>query len=100
VNTVVLVLISMSLLDSNRDKFVCGIANDGILRKLLAEKDLTLDKAKSIALAMEAAAKDSREIQESSSAPVNKISGEKGSGGRCFRCGSLEHMANVYARTS
>ena len=78
-----------------RDKFVCGIANDGILRKLLAEKDLTLDKAKSIALAMEAAAKDSREIQESSSAPVNKISGEKGSGGRCFRCGSLEHMANV-----
>ena len=44
---------------------------------------------------MEAAAKDSREIQQSSSSSVNRISEEKGSGGKCFRCGSSEHMANV-----
>ena len=68
--------------DFVRDKFVCGIAHDGILRKLLAESDLTLDKAKSIALAMEAAAKDCREIQQATSISVDKTSEEKGSGGR------------------
>ena len=41
-----------------RDRLVCGVNHEGIQRHLLSEKDLTYEKALEIALAMEAAAKD------------------------------------------
>lgn len=45
------------------DKFVCGLRKDNIQRRLLAERDLSLTKALELAQSMEAAEKDSKEIQ-------------------------------------
>ena len=41
-----------------RDRIVCGINSPAIQKKLLSEKALTLDKAVSLAVAMEAASRD------------------------------------------
>ena len=49
-----------------RDKLMCGVNHKGIQRRLLPEKDLTYDKALEIALAMEAAAKDTKDLQATS----------------------------------
>jgi hypothetical protein len=43
---------------------VCGTNNEAIRQKLLAEKDLTLDRAYSMAMAIEAAQKQSSQMQE------------------------------------
>ncbi|GFO22204.1 hypothetical protein PoB_004870900 [Plakobranchus ocellatus] len=45
-----------------RDRFVCGLKDEIVQRRLLQESNLTLDKATSLALAMEAAQKDATEI--------------------------------------
>ena len=42
---------------------VCGINNDRIQRRLLAEKDLTFDKALEVATAMEMAEKSAADLQ-------------------------------------
>ena len=47
-----------------RDRLVCGLANEYIQRKLLADADLTYDQAKAIALAAETATKDSEELRK------------------------------------
>ena len=57
-----------NLNDSLRDRFVCGLSNELIQKRLLSEADLSLSKASEIALAMETAAKDSEELTE-----VNKL---------------------------
>ena len=43
-----------------RDRLVCGISNKAVQRRLLQEKALNFDKALEMALAVEAAEKDSR----------------------------------------
>ena len=43
-----------------RDRFVCGLANEAIQKKLLLEADLDLAKAVKIALSLEGADKSSR----------------------------------------
>ena len=110
-----------NLTDSLRDRFVCGLNNDAIQKRLLAEEKLTLDKAISVATAMETASKDTAELQGKSSviSGVNKLyipkSTTKGNitreanlrstlpvkeststklRGRCFRCTSKLHYAN------
>ena len=50
-----------------RDRLVCGLANENIQKGLLSEDKLTFDKAVSIAIAMEATAKDTRELSKRSS---------------------------------
>jgi len=47
-----------------RDRLVCGINHQGIQRRLLAEKSLPFDKALEIALAVETAEKDMKQIQK------------------------------------
>lgn len=86
-----------------RDRFVCGIVSQGTRRKLLAEKDLTLAMAETIAIAMETAARDASEVAPSSAAAASsnvyhttspKSSSSKGkSGGEspCYRCGGKGH---------
>ena len=59
-----------------RDKFVCGLANEGIKMKLLQEKDLTLAKACEIATAMEAAEKDTSTMHNNKR-EVHQIGGKK-----------------------
>lgn len=48
-----------------RDRLVCGMRSQGVQRRLLAEPDLTLDKALEIALAMEAAEKNMHQLNNS-----------------------------------
>lgn len=46
-----------------RDRLVCGVQHEGIQRKLLSEKDLTYDKAYTLAQAIEAAERDSKNLK-------------------------------------
>ena len=48
-----------------RDRLVCGIGNERILQKLLSIRELTLKGATDHAIAIEAAFKDTHEIQGS-----------------------------------
>ncbi|XP_068735333.1 uncharacterized protein [Montipora capricornis] len=79
-----------------RDRFVCGINNEKMQRRLLAEPDLTLKKAEEIALAMELASKHVVDIQLTDATPgkvhqVNSAVRNKGknsaSNTECYRCG-------------
>lgn len=92
-----------------RDRLVCGIAQTRVQTKLLAEKDLTFDRALEIATAMETARENSqcigagmadksnpinfikkggaRDISSSSKMKMNSISKSK----PCFRCGNNGH---------
>lgn len=61
--------------DTLRDRFVCGLRNEQIQKKLLSEPDLKYKKAFDIALAMETASNDAVESQSKHlpSTGVNKI---------------------------
>ncbi len=52
-----------------RDRFVCGLTNESIQKKLLCERDLTLEKAITIATAMEQAGKDASSFHHTHSPP-------------------------------
>ena len=58
-----------------RDRLVCGINNEKIQQRLLAEPDLTLKNAEEIALAMELAAKHVVDIhlKETTHSKVHQI---------------------------
>ena len=60
-----------------RDKFVCGLRSEAIQRKLLTEDGLTTARAVEIAQGMESATTKVREIKESASAQVNKVSNHR-----------------------
>ena len=47
-----------------RDRLVCGVNHQAIQKRLLAEKNLTLEKALEIALAIEAADNDVKQLQQ------------------------------------
>ena len=95
-----------SISDMIRDRLVCGVQHDGIQKKLLAEKDLTYDKALELAKSIEAAEKNSRQIKNGSGAvftePPPKLhyaaSGKtpkstfKDTPVVCYRCGG-SHLA-------
>ena len=86
-----------------RDRFVCGLKDHSIQKKLLSEpKELTFSRAAEIAQGMEAAAKKARDLH-GGHAPsgaqaheeVHHMDKEKGSKktGPCFRCGGENHQA-------
>lgn len=58
--------------DALRDQFVCGLSGEGYHKRLLTKKDLTFKKACDIALALELAHKDTKELREH----VDKQTGE------------------------
>ena len=62
-----------TLEDMLRERLVCGVRNEQIQKRLLAEKDLTFAKAKELAESMEAAAIGSKQIQEKSETPVQGV---------------------------
>ncbi len=96
-----------------RDRLVCGVNHEGIQRRLLAEKDLTYDRAREIAQAVEAAERGTRDLKQASNptgdSPVVKSclyasAEKKGKGTRegkpvtdskllCYRCGASSHLA-------
>ncbi|UYV65502.1 K02A2.6-like [Cordylochernes scorpioides] len=66
-----------------RDRLIAGIVDDSIQRKLLGEGDsLTLHKAIEIAVALEAAAQDAKDLQRKITKSENYT---------CIRCGSKDH---------
>ncbi|XP_043944941.1 uncharacterized protein K02A2.6-like [Protopterus annectens] len=90
-----------------RDRLVCGIADDRIQRRLLAEPELSFEKALKLAQAIETANKDIRDLQPrtiegvgsrcATPLPVHKVVGEHKSQGKsgqyaCYRCGG-EHLS-------
>ena len=60
--------------DILRDRLVCGIENSQIQRRLLAEPNLTLDKAVEILLAMESADCNAIDLQKTQLLAVNVLS--------------------------
>ena len=55
--------------DMLRDRLVCGVNHKGITNQLLAEKDLTFDKALELAQAMESAERDTQHLQSTQQQP-------------------------------
>ena len=62
-----------SLNDMIRDRFVCGISDSAIQKRLLAETNLTLENAISIALASESATRNVVDLQSSASNRPNDV---------------------------
>ena len=78
------------------DRLVCGLAERRVQQRLLAEGDLTFDKALKIAQAMELAERDARDLQQAgahSRAGVHRLaqtpvaSSQDKSTKPCYRCG-------------
>ena len=90
---------------------VCGCRDQRLQCKLLAEADLTFEKAFKIAKAMETAEKEARDVQETPAAPIHATEGltankrssrkppvqqqqpQKASATDCYRCGG-RHKAS------
>ncbi len=84
------------LSEALRDRFVCGVKDEQIQKKLLAEDGLTVACAIEIAKGMEAAAKNSKELhQDPSTTADSEIARVSGSGSgppkkaekTCYHCG-------------
>ena len=86
-----------------RDRLVCGIQDENIQKRLLAEKRLTFAKAMELAQGMEAATKNVRELHSPQQAEV-AVSSEVHQVGPpqqqsprrdalCYRCGKKGHTA-------
>ncbi len=89
-----------------RDRIVCGVNNDRIQQRLLAEKELTLTKALDLAQGLEMAAQHVRELQTAKQLGQNGQTGQvqnltfgKRSSGKppkaCFRCGKAGHVPSL-----
>ncbi|CAB3984637.1 oocyte zinc finger 6-like [Paramuricea clavata] len=81
-----------ALNDSLRGRFVCGLYNESIQKRLLVETSLTFEKALKLAVAMETAIKDSLELRGKAKTipPVNSIR-EVPMQHKCYRCGKEGH---------
>ena len=85
-----------------RDRFVCGLANLNLQKRLLTEKNLTLERAVSIATAMEMAVLEPRESKKTAGASsymqdeeINRIEGQRYARCcYCYCCGKRGHMAS------
>lgn len=90
------------LLEALRDQFVCGLSNQSIQRKLLAEANLTLERAQQLATAMSMATEntvqfhadtlrtDTRAIHK-----VNVKTAKQRDHAACWRCGKQNHSPDV-----
>uniref|UniRef100_A0A3B3H285 CCHC-type domain-containing protein n=1 Tax=Oryzias latipes TaxID=8090 RepID=A0A3B3H285_ORYLA len=83
-----------------RDRLVCGINDDRIQRRLLAETDLTFEKALGIAVSHETAIKNAQDLQTGTSTKCYNISrGQQetrafqGVRKECYRCKGTGHTA-------
>ena len=101
-----------SLDEMLRDRFVCGIAHPAVQKRLLAEPDLTLTKAVTVAQAVELAEKGAQQLQlpvDKEAKEVHKFSttnsqpradtrkkdsssGGKASSTSCYRCGGKHNQ--------
>ncbi|KAK0045371.1 hypothetical protein Bpfe_025234 [Biomphalaria pfeifferi] len=68
---------SPALLESLRDRFVCGLKDVNIQKRLLQEANLTLLTAINIATAMETAKRDAEQIQSNQAQSLHRIQTKK-----------------------
>ena len=81
-----------NLEEALRDRLVCRMLSVPIQKRLLAEKDLTLQKAMEIAQSMEAATKQSSELHTPSvSVHTSQDIQFTTTGKTCYRCGNKGH---------
>lgn len=83
-----------TLTEMLRDRFVMGLSNEKVQQVLLAESDLTFEKAVSMASAREAASKD---VQAMSSGTVHYVPGSQGGQKKTF---SSNFLSNSKSRSS
>ena len=97
-----------------RDRFVCGLNSETVQQKLLAAKDLTLEKSLSLARSFEATSRDAKMIHGGGTAPGAAVAGvnqadtcspeevhrlnQQSTRGRqdtreCYRCGNVGHIS-------
>ncbi|CAC5419124.1 unnamed protein product [Mytilus coruscus] len=74
-----------------RDRLVCGIKEDRIQRRLLAEPGLTFKKAMEVATAMEMAAKNAHDLQVQEPKQVHKVTIRNE---ECYRCGGSHNATD------
>ena len=88
----------MTLNEMLRDRLVCGVEESKIQRRLLAEPDLTFDKAFELAIASESADKNAKDLQPpaSTSSTVNRMQHKK----ICHRCGDKHNAADCKFKTA
>ena len=88
----------MTLNEMLRDRLVCGVEEPKIQRRLLAEPDLTFDKAFELAIASESADKNAKDLQPpaSTSSTVNRMQHKK----ICHRCGDKHNAADCKFKTA
>ena len=93
-----------TLNDMLRDRLVCGVDDLRIQRRLLAEPQLTFDKAFEIAMASESAEKNVKDLQSGAQltdSPVNKLSTRHSATQKsCYRCGDKHKAADCRFRTA
>ena len=76
---------------SSRDGLVCGICNESIQRRLLAENDLSLVRALELAQGMEAAERNSKLLKSTKTA-VHKVNTRRTPAtSSCYRCERSNH---------
>lgn len=90
-----------TLEDMLRDRLVCGVNDERIQRRLLAEREMRLDfkRALELAYSVETADKNSKELQSRTSAEhqprsqknVFQVTPSSGSQTPCYRCGRRNH---------
>ena len=93
-----------SLDEMLRDRLVCGIAHPAVQKRLLAESELNLTKAVSLAQSAELAEKGLQSLSDTEHKEVHKFSQstsanrgshtnkDKVAGGTCYRCGGKHNQ--------
>ena len=78
-----------------RDQLVCGLKSKAIQKRLLTEADLDLKKALEISQAMEAATKQTMELQGATPVDTHCVTNKHSKQGKrpCYRCGG-KHAPN------
>ena len=86
----------LTLSEMLRDRLVCGVEEPKIQRRLLAEPALSFDKAFELALALESADKNAKDLQPTSLTTVNQVQHKK----NCYRCGDKHSAADCKFKTA
>ena len=81
------------LSEALRDKFVCGLKNASIRKRLLTERKLNLSKAIELAKNLENASIESEQMEQTENRPTYAIKQDERKK-RCYRCNSEQHLAN------
>ena len=80
--------------DALRGKFVCGIRDHNIRKRLLVERKLDVKSALELAKSLEKSAAESRAMENERKTSMYAFR-EQRVVRRCYRCNSIDHLANI-----